>query len=57
VILSSVMLLRHLGETEAAARVERAVAATLADAANHTRDLGGSAGTDAFTRAVTSRLQ
>ena len=57
VILSSVMLLRHLGETDAAARVERAVAAVLADAANHTRDLGGSASTDAFTRAVTSRLQ
>jgi isocitrate/isopropylmalate dehydrogenase len=50
------MLLRHLGEVAAAERVERAVAGALADAANHTRDLGGSASTDAFTRAVTSRL-
>jgi isocitrate dehydrogenase (NAD+) len=56
-IFSCGMMLRHLGETEAAQRVENAVHAALADRANHTRDLGGSAGTDAFTRAVIARLQ
>jgi isocitrate dehydrogenase (NAD+) len=57
VILSCGMMLRHLGEQEAAQRVESAVHAALAVRANHTRDLGGSAGTDAFTRAVIARLQ
>jgi len=56
VILSCAMLLRHLGETEAAQRVEKAVRTTLGERANHTRDLGGSAGTDSFTRAVIARL-
>jgi isocitrate/isopropylmalate dehydrogenase len=50
------MLLRHLGEREAAQRVENAVRAALAQRANHTRDLGGSAGTDSFTRAVIAQL-
>jgi isocitrate dehydrogenase (NAD+) len=56
-ILSCGMMLRHLGEKDAAQRVENAVHGALADRANHTRDLGGSAGTDAFTRAVIARLQ
>ncbi len=56
VILSSVMLLRHLDENDAAQRVEKAVHATLAERTNHTRDLGGSASTDAFTRAVIAHL-
>jgi isocitrate dehydrogenase (NAD+) len=57
VILSCGMMLRHLGEKAAAQRFENAVYAALAEPANHTRDLGGSAGTDAFTRAVIARLQ
>jgi isocitrate dehydrogenase (NAD+) len=57
VILSCGMMLRHLGEKAAAQRIENAVYAALAEPANHTRDLGGSAGTDAFTRAVIARLQ
>jgi isocitrate dehydrogenase (NAD+) len=56
VILSCGMMLRHLGENEAAQRVESAVRGVLAERASHTRDLGGSAGTDAFTRAVIARL-
>ena len=56
VILSSVMLLRHLGEKDAALRVENAVHSALAERANHTRDLGGSASTASFTRAVIARL-
>ena len=57
VLLSSVMLLEHLGERAAADRVQRAVRGALADRANHTRDLGGTASLDAFTRAVIDRLE
>ena len=56
VILSAAMMLRYLGEDDAASAIERAVHATLADPANHTRDLGGSAGLDDVTRAVLAHL-
>ena len=57
VILSAAMLARHLGELARAAAIERAVAAALADPANHTRDLGGSADLDRVTRAIVDRLE
>ncbi|MEZ5659375.1 MAG: tartrate dehydrogenase [Burkholderiaceae bacterium] len=53
---SCVMLLEHLGETDAAARLMRAVEAVTADPALHTRDLGGSAGTAQVTEAVCAAL-
>jgi tartrate dehydrogenase/decarboxylase/D-malate dehydrogenase len=49
---SVVMLLEHLGETEAAKRVMQAVEAITADTALHTRDLGGTATTTQVTDAV-----
>ena len=49
---SVVMLLEHLGETEAAARVMRAIEEVTADPALHTRDLGGKATTAQVTDAV-----
>jgi len=49
---SVVMLLEHLGETEAAARVMRAIEAVTADPSLHTRDLGGHATTAQVTAAV-----
>lgn len=56
VILSAVMLLRHIGEIVTADRVERAVVATLADGI-HTRDVAGeSVGTRAFSEAIIERL-
>ncbi len=57
VILSGVMLLRHLGLEEQAARIERALDASLA-AGIHTRDVEGSApvSTTAFADAVIARL-
>jgi isocitrate dehydrogenase (NAD+) len=57
VILSAAMLVRHLGEPEKAAAIESAVAAALADPANHTRDLGGNAGLDRVTRAIVDQLE
>ncbi|TCO80554.1 tartrate dehydrogenase/decarboxylase/D-malate dehydrogenase [Plasticicumulans lactativorans] len=49
---SVMMLLEHLGEAAAAARVMRAIERVTADPALHTRDLGGSATTAEVTRAV-----
>src|SRR5207247_7925346 len=43
-ILSGALMLRHLGETEAANRVESAVRAVIAEGRVTTHDLGGSAG-------------
>jgi len=53
---SCVMLLEHLGETAAAARLMSAVEAVTADPKLHTRDLGGSATTAQVTDAVCHRL-
>jgi len=53
---SVVMLLEHLGETEAAAQVMQAIEAVTADTSLHTRDLGGEATTADVTRAMTARL-
>ncbi|MBI3948605.1 MAG: isocitrate/isopropylmalate dehydrogenase family protein [Armatimonadetes bacterium] len=56
VILSAAMMLRHLGEEEAGARIESAVAQVLADPAHHPRDLGGPATTQQVTDAVIAAL-
>jgi isocitrate dehydrogenase (NAD+) len=56
VILSAAMLLAHLGEADAARRIERAVHAALADPANHTGDLGGKADLARITGAVLEGL-
>ncbi|MGO8866949.1 MAG: isocitrate/isopropylmalate dehydrogenase family protein [Alphaproteobacteria bacterium] len=62
-ILSAAMLLAWLGRrhqeerlSRAAAAINQAIDATLADPALRTADLGGSAGTDAFGAAVTEKL-
>jgi isocitrate dehydrogenase (NAD+) len=57
VILSAAWMLRHLGESAAAEAIEGAVHGALAEPANHTRDLGGSADLDALTRAILDRLR
>jgi 3-isopropylmalate dehydrogenase len=55
-ILSSAMMLRHsFGREEDAVRIERAVAATLADGV-FGADLGGDAGTETIGKAVATRL-
>jgi isocitrate dehydrogenase (NAD+) len=56
VILSCVEMLKHLGELSAADRVEAAVHATLMEPLLRTRDLGGKATTDEFTKSVIERL-
>ncbi|MBO9357410.1 tartrate dehydrogenase [Bordetella petrii] len=54
---SVVMLLEHLGEHQAAARMMRAVESATADPSLHTRDLGGTATTAQVTQAVCRHLQ
>jgi len=57
IILSLAELLRHIGLADAGANVRRAVYTTLADPANHTRDLGGNADLDHITRAIIENLE
>jgi tartrate dehydrogenase/decarboxylase / D-malate dehydrogenase len=54
---SCVMMLDHLGEHDAAARVMRAVEAATADTSLHTADLGGKAKTVDVTKAVIGFVQ
>jgi isocitrate dehydrogenase (NAD+) len=56
-ILSSALMLRHLGEIAAADRVESAVRAVIAEGRITTHDLGGSAGTREFAAAVAERVR
>jgi len=51
-ILSGVLMLRHLGETEAADRVEAAVREVIAAGRAVTPDLGGTVGTQAMADAI-----
>jgi tartrate dehydrogenase/decarboxylase/D-malate dehydrogenase len=56
-IWSGVMMLEHLGETAAAARLMRAIERVTADRALHTPDLGGAANTATVTAAVCAALR
>jgi len=55
-LMSGVMMLNHLHEESLAERVKAAYNAVLADGTVRTRDLGGTAGTDAFADAVIAHL-
>jgi len=56
-ILSGALMLRHLGETDAADRVESAIRAVIAEGRTTTHDLGGSAGTREFAATVAARVR
>jgi isocitrate dehydrogenase (NAD+) len=55
-ILSAVLMLRHMGEQEAAERIERGVMAMLAEGKVRTRDLGGSATTTDVCDAIIEKM-
>src|SRR6187401_30116 len=55
-ILLGALMLRHLGEVEAAGRVESAVRDVIAEGTTVTYDLGGSTGTREFGEAVARRV-
>ncbi len=56
-ILSGAMMLRHLNETEAAERIESAVASLILEGRQLTADLGGTLGTAEFADAVAARMR
>jgi isocitrate dehydrogenase (NAD+) len=56
-MLSGVLLLRHIGQQAAAERVEGAIRDVIAEGRATTYDLGGSAGTSEFADAVVARLE
>lgn len=56
-ILSGVLMLKYLGETEAADRVEKAVAKVIAEGKNVTYDLGGSTGTSEYADAIIAAFE
>ena len=55
-ILSGIMMLRYLGEREAADRVEKAVEKVLGERKKTTKDLGGNAGTLEYTEEIINAL-
>ncbi|MCB2354901.1 isocitrate/isopropylmalate dehydrogenase family protein [Clostridium estertheticum] len=55
-ILSSVMMLRHIGEAKAANKIEQAVVAVLKEGKHLTCDLGGTTGTIEFTQVVIDKM-
>ncbi|OMJ81895.1 hypothetical protein SteCoe_17534 [Stentor coeruleus] len=55
-LLSSIMMLRHLNLFDHADKIEKAVHGVLKDGVTKTRDLGGSATTTEYTKAIISRL-
>ena len=56
-LLSGVLMLRYVGEGEAADRIDAAFSEVLAEKRTITRDLGGSAGTTEFAEAIIRRLK
>jgi isocitrate dehydrogenase (NAD+) len=55
-ILAGCMLLEHLGQGERGRRIRQALEAVIKEGKTVTRDLGGTASTDAFTDAIIARL-
>jgi isocitrate dehydrogenase (NAD+) len=55
-LLSSILMLDHLGERSAARRIEAALEKVYREAKHTTKDVGGSATTDQFTDALISAL-
>jgi isocitrate dehydrogenase (NAD+) len=54
---SGILMLRHLGEREAAERVERAMLKVYSEGRVRTRDVGGTARTNEFARAVVEAME
>jgi isocitrate dehydrogenase (NAD+) len=55
-VLAACMMLEHIGDSEPAQRIRRALEATIREGKTVTRDLGGTATTTEFTDAVIARL-
>jgi isocitrate dehydrogenase (NAD+) len=56
-LLSAILMLRHIDETDAANRITDAMNAVLQEGQTRTRDLGGTASTIEYADAIASRLR
>ena len=56
-MLSAIQMLRHIGEREAADKFDAALLAVFADGKPITRDLGGTAKTNEFARAIEEKIK
>ncbi|MBL8208977.1 MAG: NAD-dependent isocitrate dehydrogenase, partial [Blastocatellia bacterium] len=54
---TAIMMLRYLGERNAADLIERALFQTLSDGHIRTRDLGGAASTTEYTEAIVAKMR
>jgi isocitrate dehydrogenase (NAD+) len=54
--MSAIEMLRHIGERDAADRIQAAMLGVFADGKWITRDLGGTAKTNEFARAICEKL-
>ncbi len=57
ILMSGIMMLRHLGENDAADRAEKAMLAVFAEGKTLTRDLGGTAKTNEFARSIVEKME
>lgn len=57
ILMSAILMLKHIGEREAAERIEKAMLDVFADGTTITRDLGGSANTIDFANAIVDKLR
>jgi len=55
-LMSSILMLDHLGERTAAERIQNALESVYREAKHTTRDVGGKAGTEEFADAVIAAL-
>lgn len=57
ILMSAIMMLRHIGEMDAAARTEKAMLEVFTEGKTLTQDLGGTAKTADFANAIIDKLQ
>lgn len=57
ILMSAILMLKHIGEREAAENIERAMLEVFAEGTTITRDLGGSASTIDFASAIVDKLK
>ncbi len=57
ILMSGIMMLRHIGEMDAAQRAETAMLEVFAEGKALTRDLGGTAKTNEFARAIVEKIE
>jgi isocitrate dehydrogenase (NAD+) len=57
ILMSGILMLKHIGETDAANRVEKAMMDVFIEGVVRTKDLGGTAKTDDFASAIIAKLK